>query len=367
MGTAQSRMDRGVRGKNSVKPIPPLSRRAFVKSLGGLGIGALAGGNRFSIAGISENGTRAANRLVDTHHHILPPEYVRMVGRDVIGKPSPSGAPNWDPAQSLQVMNANGIATAVVSISAPGIWFGNAARARHLARICNEYAAQMAADYPGRFGFFAALPLPDVAGSLAELRHAVEELHCDGIGLITNYGGRYLGDPHFDAVFDEMNRRRVTVYVHPYVCDCDRAILPGIPSAMIEFPHSTTRAMIGLASSGTFERCPDIQFIFSHAGGTLPFLVNRVVGQANLMGHRGWDEPLRRCYYDTAGSANSAAFGPLLQLVTSKQVLFGSDFPFAAAPSVTASLASLRALGLPDSDLENIEGVNARHLFRRFA
>jgi aminocarboxymuconate-semialdehyde decarboxylase len=136
---------------------------------------------------------------------------------------------------------------------------------------------------------------------------------------------------------------------------------------MIEFPHSTTRAIIGLLSSGTFERCPDIQFIFSHAGGTLPFLVNRVMGQARLLNKQGWDQPLRRCYYDTAGSANSAAVGPLLQLVTSKQVLFGSDFPFAADPAVRASIAGLRALGLPDTELANIAGVNARRLFARFA
>jgi hypothetical protein len=140
-----------------------------------------------------------------------------------------------------------------------------------------------------------------------------------------------LGDARFEAILDEMNRRKLTVYVRPYVCNCDQAILPGIPSSMIECPHSTTRAIVGLVSSGTFERCPDIQFIFSHAGGTLPFLVNRVVGQANLMNRKGWDEPLHRCFYDTAGSANSAAFGPLLKLVTSSQVLFGSDFPFAGA------------------------------------
>lgn len=350
-----------------MKILPPLSRRAFAKSLGALGLSALPSIHRYGFAGTSDSRTRSAGRLIDTHHHFLPPEYVRLVGRDVIGKPSPSGAPTWDVAKSLRMMDDNGIATAVISISAPGIWFGNVARARHLARICNAYAAQMTADYPGRFGFFAALPLPDVAGSLAELRHAVDDLHCDGIGLITNFGDQYLGDPHFDAVFDEMNRRGLTVYVHPYVCGCDQATLPGIPAAMIEFPHSTTRAMVGLVSSGTFARCPNIKFIFSHAGGTLPFLVNRIVGQASVMGHKGWDEPLRRCYYDTAGSANSAAFGPLLQLVTSKQVLFGSDFPFAADSAVTTSIAGLRALGLPDSDLGDIEAANAKRLFSRLA
>ena len=348
-----------------MKPKTALSRRAFSKSIGALGLGVVAGAYRLGMA--RERSPTAGGGLIDTHHHFLPPEYVRIIGREAIGKPSPIGAPNWDIASSLRVMDANGIESALVSVSAPGIWFGSAAKARHLARICNEYAAQMTADNPGRFGFFAALPLPDTAGSLTEMRHAVEELHCDGIGLITNYGNHYLGDPYFDAVFDEINRRKLTVYVHPYVCNCDQGILPGIPSSMIEFPHSTTRAIIGLASSGTFARCPNIQFIFSHAGGTLPFLVNRVTGQANLMNRKGGDEPLRRCYYDTAGSANSAAFGPLLQLVTSKQVLFGSDFPFAGAPSLGASIAGLRSLELPTSDLACIESENARRLFTRFS
>lgn len=348
-----------------MQPLPPFSRRTFARSLGSLGLSALAGAHQWGRA--SQSGNGSTDRLIDTHHHFLPPEYVRIVGRDAIGKPSPTGAPTWSADESLRVMDACGIATAILSISAPGIWFGNAARARQLSRICNEYAAQLTADHSGRFGFFAALPLPDSPGSLVELRHAVDELKCDGIGLLTNYGDRYLGDSHFDAVFDEINRRKLIVYVHPDVCDCDRAILPGIPSSMIEFPHSTTRAIIGLLSSGTFVRCPDIQFIFSHAGGTLPFLVNRVMGQANLMNRKGWDEPLRRSYYDTAGSANSAALGPLLQLVTSRQVLFGSDYPFAAAPAVPASIAALHALGLPDADLANIEGANARRLFQRYA
>ena len=260
-----------------------------------------------------------------------------------------------------------GVGAAVVSVSAPGIWFNDAGRAKRLARSCNEFAAQMAADHPQRFGFFAALPLPDPKASLAELGYAVETLKCDGVGLMTNYGNRYLGDSGFKPVFEEINRRELIVYVHPNTCACDLDVLPGIPSSMIEFPHSTTRTIVSLLASDTFTRWPNIRFIFSHAGGTMPFLVNRVNAQATIMGKQGWVDHLRKLYYDTAGSANVAAFGPLLKLVTSKQVVFGSDFPFNGAPAVKAAVGNLRTLGLSDEELRDIEGANARGLFHRFA
>jgi predicted TIM-barrel fold metal-dependent hydrolase len=343
-----------------------ITRRSFTASFGAAGLYLLGSRPLLSQGATGGSAAESLGRI-DTHHHILPPEYVRLVGRQAIGRPSPNGAPDWDVAASLRVMDENGIAAAVVSVSAPGIWFGNASRAKRLARACNDFAAQMAADHPGRFGFFAALPLPDVQSSLAEIGHAVETLKCDGVGLMTNYGNRYLGDPGFSPVFEEMNRRGLIVYVHPNTCSCDLDVLPGIPSSMIEFPHSTTRTIMSLLASDAFTRWPRIRFIFSHAGGTIPFLVNRIVAQATILGKQGWLDQLHKLYYDTAGSANVAAFGPLLKLVTSKQIVFGSDFPFTAAPGVKGAVGSLRSLGLSAEELTDIEGANARSLFQRFS
>jgi 6-methylsalicylate decarboxylase len=343
-----------------------VTRRTFAATLGAGGLYLLGSRPLFSQENTAGSVAESVGRI-DTHHHFLPPEYVRLVGRKAIGRPSPSGAPDWDVAASLRVMDENGIAAAVVSVSAPGIWFDNVSLAKRLARSCNDFAAQMAADHPGRFGFFAALPLPDVKTSLAEVAHTVETLKCDGVGLMTNYGNRYLGDPGFSPVFEEMNRRRLIVYVHPNTCSCDLDVLPGIPSSMIEFPHSTTRTIMSLLASDAFTRWPNIRFIFSHAGGTIPFLVNRIEGQATILGKQGWLDQLHKLYYDTAGSANAAAFGPLLKLVTSKQVVFGSDFPFNAAAGVKGSLASLRSLGLSAEELRDIERANARSLFQRFS
>jgi len=343
-----------------------VTRRTFAESLGAAGLCLLGSGRLFSQGNTLGSAVESVGRI-DTHHHILPPEYVRLVGRAAIGRPAPSGAPDWDVGASLRVMDENGIGAAVVSISAPGIWSDDVKLAKRLARSCNEFAAQMAADHPGRFGFFAALPLPDVRTSLAELEHAVETLKCDGVGLMTNYGSRYLGDPGFSPVFEEMNRRGLVVYVHPDTCRCDLDVLPGIPTSMVEFPHSTTRTILSLLLSDAFTRWPNIRFIFSHAGGTIPFLVNRISTQADILGKQGWLDHLHRLYYDTAGSANAAAFGPLLKLVTSKQILFGSDFPFNVAAGVKGSVASLRGLGLSAEELRDIEGANARRLFQRFS
>ena len=252
-------------------------------------------------------------------------------------------------------------------ISAPGLWFNDQSLSQTLARSSNEFAAQMIADHPGRFGSLAALPLPDVRASLTELAHAADVLKCDGIGLMTNYANAYLGEPGMDPVCAEINRRRLPVHVHPYTCDCDQEVLPGVPLPMIEFPHSTTRAMVNMLNAGTFTRFPDIPFIFSHAGGTVPFLVNRISRVGSALGKPGWTNVLQQLHYDTAGSANSAAFGPLMELVSAKHVLLGTDFPFLPAEAAGGTVADIERLGLSDADLRDVQAGNARRLFRRIA
>jgi predicted TIM-barrel fold metal-dependent hydrolase len=251
---------------------PLFGRRKFFVTCGAAACSVL-GGKRL-LAGVQQDGSRPLTvDRVDVHHHILPPEYVRLVGRERIGRPAPRGMPEWDLPASLGFMDECGIRTAMLSVSAPGLWFNDRPLAQRLARASNEFAAQAVADHPGRFGSLAALPLPDVAASHSELAHAVDVLKCDGICLMTNYGDTYLGDPSLDPVLAEINRLRIPVYVHPYACDSDQKLLPRVPLSMIEFPHSTTRAIVNMLLAETFSRFSDIPFIFSHAGGTVPFLV----------------------------------------------------------------------------------------------
>lgn len=302
--------------------------------------------------------------LVDVHHHILPPDYVEVVGDDRIGPLILAGrTPEWTPEMSIEAMDRNGIRTAVTSISAPGLWFGDSAETVSLCRACNDYAAELVRAHPGRFGMFASLPLPDVDASLAEIARVFDGLGADGIGLLTSYGDRYPGDPGFAPVFDELERRRAVVYFHPTNAPCSQC-QPEIPAATLDFPFDTTRAVVSLLFGGTFTRCRSIRFIFSHAGGTVPFLAERIGRLANLPRFReqvpdGVLAELARLYFDTALSANRLAFASLLELVAADHVLFGSDYPFAPEATMTGSVKALREMELDAGVLRGIERGNA--------
>jgi 6-methylsalicylate decarboxylase len=308
---------------------------------------------------------------IDVHHHILPPNYVRLVGDDRIGPLLVSGkTPVWTPQHSIEAMNRNGIEKSITSISAPGLWLGDAERTRHLTRECNDYAAQMRQDHPTRFGLFASVPLPDVEGSLREIAYALDELKADGIGLLTNYDGKYPGDAAFAPVFEELNRRKAVVYFHPTEAPCCAAHGVGVPAATLDFPFDTTKAITSMLFAGTFARCRDVRFIFSHAGGTVPFLAERIARlqvrpEFKASVPDGVMFELKRLFFDTALSANELAFSALLKLVAPEQVLFGSDYPFAPEATMTATVKGLAELGLPADVLHAIERTNALKLLAR--
>ncbi|MCB1739793.1 MAG: amidohydrolase [Gammaproteobacteria bacterium] len=307
---------------------------------------------------------------IDVHHHFLPPEYVAEVGGERIASLILAGkVPDWSAQASLEAMDRNGIQSAITSISAPGLWFGDPAQTRRLCRHCNDFAGTLRDAHPGRFGVFASLPLPDVPASLAEIDHALDEIGADGIGLLTRYGDRYPGDPAFAAVFDALDARAAVVYFHPTDAPCGDC-QPEIPAATLDFPFDTTRAVVSLLFSGTFTRCPNIRFIFSHAGGTIPFLAERIARLAALPRFAasvpdGVRPVLEGLFYDTALSANPLSFASLLALVSHRQVLFGSDYPFAPESTMTASIEGLAGLGLEAAVLRGIERDHALSLFPR--
>lgn len=307
-------------------------------------------------------------QLIDVHHHILPPQYVRAIGATNIGKLLVSGKmPNWTPEVSLQAMERNGIQKAYTSMSAPGLTGLGGDEAKKVVREFNEFAAAMCSEWQDRFGTFSYLPLPYVDLSISEIEHVYDELHTDGVCLLTSYGDHLLGDPLFDRVFACLNDRRAIVFVHPDCgsCVCDIA---GVPAATLEFPFDTTRAIVSLMMNGVFQRYPKIQFIFSHAGGTVPFLAARLSRLERMPRNQSLLETgvisiLRKLFYDTALSANQYAVSSLLKLVEPRQVLFGSDFPFAPEDTMAASVKGLEQLGLPTSQLAAIQRENAISLF----
>ena len=308
---------------------------------------------------------------IDTHHHIYPPKYLADA-EDAIRRATHvhfKAISQWTPAQSLDAMDRDGIATAIVSIS-PSVWFGDIAATRKIAREWNAYAADLARDHKGRFGLFATLPLPDVDASLAEIAHALDVLGAVGFGLVTNYGDKWPGDEAFTPVFDELNRRKAVVYFHPTESPAFENIIPNVPPPMIEFPFDTTRAIVSLLFGGTFARCPDIRWIFSHGGGALPMLAARI---ARVAGNRedlsakvpnGVMPVLKSLYYDIAGINHPIPFNAIRDLVGPSQLLFGTDYPF-WSPHVAVEI--LDDLGVPGTERQRIERENALGLLPHLA
>ncbi len=347
--------------------IPKASRREFIKSAGVAALGALL--TPLS-AQIGSPASAAKATRIDVHHHILPAPYMLHARDQVLAISDSDHARllNWTPARAIEEMDKNGIATGITSLGLPGVWFGGAKAALMLARSCNEYAAKMVSDYPGRFGFFAAIPLPDQEASLREAEYALDVLRADGIALVSSYDNKWLGDPTFAPVFEELNRRKTVVFIHPAVPGCCEHLMPGIPTSTIEFLFDTTRAITSMLVNGTLSRFADCRFIFCHAGGAMPMLAARTM--AFIQRHqeiaerlpKGAAFELKMLYYDVANSTNSSSMAALMNLAPASQLLFGSDFPYVPA-GVTAN--GLDHFGLSSAELQAISRENAAHLFPR--
>ena len=300
-----------------------------------------------------------APHRIDVHHHLFPPAYRTAIGNLAAGQPA------WTPSQSIEEMDKGGIATSVLSVSSPGVWLGDNEQGRRLARIVNDYGAMTAKDHPGRFGLFAALPLPDIDGSLREIEYALDTLKADGIGLLTSYGDKWLGDASFAPVWTELNRRKAVIYTHPTTAACCGNNRDEVPAVMIEWATDTTRTAASLLFSGTAARYPDIRWILSHAGGTVPFLLSRFVYQeATMKGKeqvlpKGLMYELKKFHYDTAQGNSPPALAALLKVAPLSQILFGTDYPFRTAAEEIAGLTTQR---FPAKDLRAIERDNALRL-----
>jgi len=309
-----------------------------------------------------------SNRI-DVHFHYLSPEYREKMIDAVGGYPDGFAAPQWSVEATLAMMDRVGIATGMLSVSSPGVHFGNDAKARLLARSVNEFAARTIADHRGRFGGFASLPLPDVDGALLEIAYALDTLKLDGVVVLTNFNGVYLGDKRLDPVFEELNRRGAVVFIHPTSPICWQQSALGYPRPMIEFTFDSTRAVVNLIFSGTTARCPKLRFIVPHAGGTLPFLARRIgmFGRGVAGGTPvAAEEHLRKLYYDLAGSPGSNSIGPLLEMTERSHILYGSDYVHTPEAVVSAHLAELLSSKLlsPD-DFRAIGRSNPLALFPR--
>jgi predicted TIM-barrel fold metal-dependent hydrolase len=301
---------------------------------------------------------------IDVHHHHTPPPYVTALTT----KNVPGPVRDWTPEKSLADMDKAGVATALTSITTPVLRFLDETGARKVARECNEYSAKLARDSRGRFGVFAAMPMPYVDATLQEIAYTLDTLKADGIGLLTSYGDKWLGDPAFAPVMDELNRRRAVVYTHPTTANCCGNLIPDVPESIIEWGTDTTRTIASLVFSGTAARCRDMKIIFSHGGGTMPFLTERFVRLPVINKTvaprvpNGVEYELKRFYYDTAQAAHPFALASLLKLVPVSQVVFGTDFPYRTGAEHVKGLTDY---GFSAKDLQAIDRDNALRLLPR--
>ncbi len=304
---------------------------------------------------------------IDVHHHLVAPRFLPSLRE--MGVLTPHLASIMNEKNALEDMDKAGVTLAINSSTLPEQIKGEARRA--YSRENNEYMARLVADYPGRFGMFANLPLPDVDATLKEIEYAFDVLKADGVHMITSYENHWLGDKIFAPVFDELNRRKAVIYTHPHGPACCHGILREIEirDASIEYGTDTTRALVNLLFSGTVKRCPDIRLIFSHGGGTMPFLVERFIRMeknpryAPLM-PQGFVVEAQKFFYDTAQILHGAPLVALKQLIPLPQICYGTDYPWRYSDECVNKLMASGVFTA--AELAAIDR-NAAPLFPRFA
>jgi predicted TIM-barrel fold metal-dependent hydrolase len=327
---------------------------------------------------------------IDVHCHSMTPAY-----REAISAMGPHiRTPEWTPWAAVDFLDRHGTAAAVLSLSVPGTHHGDDAKARRLARRCNEEAAEFVGRHPKRLGAFATLPIPDVEGSCEEARHALDVLKLDGIGFLASYDGKYLGDPAFDPVLEILDERAAVVVVHPNNHPSTgmvrQGISKGIGNFLVEFLFDTTRSALNLLFNDVLHRFPNIRFILFHAGGTLPYVAWRVAEIASRqMNAPPWDRQYPSPYmerhggkltvqtvlsdlglfwYETALAAGRQTFGSLKEVAAPERILFGSDWPYCPDVMTEDMVGALHdQKGLDEKQVQAIERGNALRLFPRFA
>ena len=300
---------------------------------------------------------KPVGRRVDFHQHFMPIVYRKALeDAGMAFADSPRGLPDWSEPAMIAMMDDLFIERASISIASPGMNFGDDAAARRLARQVNEEGARLAAAHPGRIGFFASTPLPDVPGTVDEVVHALDRLGADGIVFQTNFNGVYLGDPQLEPVYAELDKRNAVLFVHPTTphlsCGCgtaghDVVIINqslGFPNALIEFIFETTRTITNMVLSGALTRFPNIRLLVPHAGAALPILTSRIDAIAAMQGHGAppsMREALRKMHFDLAGMPLPEMLSALLSVADPRRIHYGSDWPYTPVPACRALAKAL--------------------------
>ena len=354
-----------------------LSRKDFLKLIGYAAVAAGTSG-LWALSKADETPNRITEVApgspfrVDVHHHHLPVEYLRSLASVGINGFAKRSFPQWSRVGQLEMMEQTGIRAAIMSVGAPGVHFGDDASADNLARRLNDYSAELVSGDPDRFGYFATLPMPAVEQSTVEAVRALDDLGADGIVLLASANGEYLGHPRFDELMAELNSRRATIFIHPTIPPAEAQLGLDFSGAVVEFVFDTTRALLNLIYNGVFERYPDLNWIVSHAGGTMPYVTYRVaiIEQNPVVRERspqGALTYLKKLYYDTALSPTAPTMIALKEFAGTGQILFGSDYCWLPTRIVKKEIADLNALSVfNERELAAIQSENSLRLFPRF-
>ncbi len=302
-------------------------------------------------------------RYIDVQAHFLPEFYTAAMRKAGMQKIDNWDIPAWSVESAIDMMDGYGIAAQLLSLSAPGVSFVEAAAARDLARALNEFASQTIRKHSPRFGAYASLPLPDVDAALVEIAYALDTLGLDGVALQSNYNGLYPGAPEFDPLFDELQRRKAVVFVHPVSPPNFTPLSVGITAPILEYPFDTTRVATNLIRSGTIERSPDMRLILAHGGGTIPFVYPRLalalgVERASLM---------KSFYYDLTAATTPGQMAALATIAKPDRMVMGFDYPFMNKAMNAPFVAALEGNAYTPENRKAIEAENALKLFPRMA
>jgi predicted TIM-barrel fold metal-dependent hydrolase len=323
-------------------------------STGGCGCGLsrrgwLAGATGLAAAlGVSPSSAQtkpdAPRRIIDVHAHVTPPNYLKALLPEGVLKPATI---NWSLAKHLDQADKDGVERTILSLSAPGVPQLKDVMAG-VVRDANEYTAKICGDHKDKLGWFVYLSLNDIDNALKELTYGLDVLKANGVAVLTNYDGKWLGHPAFDSVWQELERRKAVVYTHPTAGACCTNLVPTMIDAMVEFGSDTTRAIGNYVYSGAARRYPNVKMIWSHAGGTMPYLMERfdhndqITPAYKISAPNGFRAEVVKFFYDTAQASNPVSMAALRGIVPTSQILFGTDYPYRTPGEHIAQLESGR-------------------------
>ena len=311
-------------------------------------------------------------RRIDIHFHLIPQFYQDAAYAAGAG-PAIGRYPEWSPERALAQMDATGIEVALTSLAQPGVQFGDPAKAPALARRCNEYASELSARWPARFGALAVVPMWDVGTAVAEIEHALGALKHQGVCLFASYGERFLGDAYFDPVLEALNARNAVAFIHPALHPSSRKLALPWPGFMMEYVFDTTRAAVNLVFTGAIERFPRIRFVLAHAGGLMPYFAWRLSVSPMIDSRLEQLSPaqvyarFRRFWYDIALAPTAETLACLAGVAAPEKIVFGSDWPFANNRVVAEVVRTYEAVPIPPAQREAIDRENALSLFPQLA